>query len=43
MLADNLREAPWQEWFQRNSWVLGNQFVRALDERHIDTRHISDF
>ncbi|MBJ2154610.1 Shedu immune nuclease family protein [Variovorax sp. IB41] len=43
MLADDLREAPWQEWFQRNSWVLGSQFVRVLDERHIDTQHISDF
>lgn len=43
MLSQDLREAPWQEWFQRNSWVLGSQFVRVLDERHIDTQHISDF
>ncbi|NCT98292.1 MAG: DUF4263 domain-containing protein [Comamonadaceae bacterium] len=43
MLQDDLREAPWQEWFQRNSWVLGSQFVRVIDERHIDTQHISDF
>lgn len=43
MLSQNLREAPWQDWFQRNSWVLGSQFVRVLDERHIDTQHISDF
>lgn len=43
MLTRDLREAPWQEWFQRNNWVLGSQFVRVLDERHIDTQHISDF
>lgn len=43
MLSQNLREAPWQDWFQRNSWVLGSQFVRVLDDRHIDTQHISDF
>lgn len=43
MLSKNLTESPWQEWFQNNSWVLGSQFVRVLDERHIDTQHISDF
>lgn len=43
MLNGNLREAPWQAWFQQNSWVLGSQFVRVLDERSIDTQHISDF
>lgn len=43
MLSHDLREAPWQEWFLENSWVLGSQFVRVLDERHIDTQHISDF
>lgn len=43
MLSQNLVEAPWQQWFQRNSWVLGSQFVRVLDQRHIDTQHISDF
>jgi hypothetical protein len=43
MLSQNLRETEWQNWFQSNSWVLGSQFVRVLDERHIDTQHISDF
>lgn len=43
MLAEDLVESPWQNWFQRNNWVLGSQFVRVLDERHIDTEHISDF
>jgi Domain of unknown function (DUF4263) len=43
MLAQDLRESDWQRWFQSNSWVLGSQFVRILDERHIDVQHISDF
>ena len=43
MLTLDLREPDWQKWFQSNSWVLGSQFVRILDERHIDVQHISDF
>ncbi len=43
MLTQNLREPEWQRWFEANSWVLGSQFVRVLDERHIDIQHISDF
>ena len=38
MLTQNLREPAWQKWFQSNSWVLGSQFVRILDERHIDVQ-----
>lgn len=43
MLDHDLVEQRWQEWFQRNSWVLGSEFVRILDERRIDTQNISDF
>lgn len=43
MLADDLTEQPWQKWFEQNPWVLGTEFVRVLDERQIDTAHISDF
>ncbi len=43
MLTKDLVEAEWQKWFQSNSWVLGSQFVRILDERSIDTENISDF
>lgn len=43
MLNQDLREADWQQWFQANSWVMGSRFVRVLDERSIDTQHISDF
>jgi len=43
MLADDLKEQKWQEWFEQNSWVLGSEFVCILDERDIDTANISDF
>ena len=43
MLDEDLVEHDWQKWFQQNSWVLGSEFVRVLDERSIDTQNISDF
>ncbi len=43
MLAEDYKEQKWQDWFKTNSWVLGSEFVRVLDERQIDTQNISDF
>jgi len=43
MLLGNKNEQKWQKWFEENSWVLGSEFVRVLDERHIDVNNISDF
>jgi len=43
MLEADLVESNWQQWFENNSWVLGSEFVRVLDERTIDTKNISDF
>ena len=43
MLMEDRKETPWQTWFKENSWVLGSEFVRLLDERYIDVQHISDF
>lgn len=43
MLELNLPEPNWQKWFQANPWVLGTEFVRILDDRHIDTNNISDY
>ncbi|MFA5163002.1 MAG: Shedu immune nuclease family protein [Patescibacteria group bacterium] len=43
MLSDDLSEKVWQDWFKDNSWVLGTDFVKILDERHIDTSNISDY
>ena len=43
MLEQDLTENSWQSWFEANSWVLGTDFVKVLDERIIDTSNISDF
>ncbi len=43
MLNNNLVESNWQVWFEKNSWVLGSDFVRILDERSIDSQNITDF
>jgi len=43
MFKTDLVETNWQKWFENNSWVLGSDFVRILDERSIDTQNITDF
>jgi hypothetical protein len=43
MLQNDLVESNWQRWFEKNSWILGSEFVRILDERTIDTQNITDF
>lgn len=43
MLFQGLAEQEWQEWFEDNSWILGSEFVKILDERKIDSSHITDF
>ena len=43
MLNNDLKEPKWQKWFVENDWVLGSEFVRIIDERHIDVSDISDF
>ena len=43
MLDEDSVEHDWQKWLQQNSWVLGSEFVRVLDERSIDIQNIPDF
>jgi hypothetical protein len=43
MLYENLIEQKWQEWFKKNDWVLGSEFVKILDEREVDTSNITDY
>ncbi len=43
MLSANLTEHVWQAWLKNNSWILGSEFVKILDEREIDTANISDY
>ncbi len=42
-LTLNLVESEWQKWFKENQWVLGTEFVKILEERDIDTEHITDY
>lgn len=35
-------EEVWQQFFQENSWMLGSEVVRVLEDRHIDEESISD-
>ena len=43
MLEEDKVEHDWQAWFKGNSWVLGTDFVRVLDEREVDTDNIVDY
>ena len=36
-------EAYWQEWFERNKWVLGSEYLNILPERDIDVDDIADY
>jgi hypothetical protein len=38
-----LEEQRWQVWLKENSWVLGSEFVKVLDEREVDTANITDY
>jgi hypothetical protein len=43
MLESDLKENEWQKWFKDNSWILGSEFIKIIDERDIDTENISDY
>lgn len=36
-------ESFWQDWFSRNKWVLGSEYLNILPDRDIDTRDIADY
>lgn len=36
-------EAFWQDWFSRNKWVLGSDYLNILPERDIDAHDIADY
>ena len=42
-LGENRTESYWQNWFEENDWILGNEFVRVIDDRNIDTKNIADY
>lgn len=36
-------EAFWQNWFSRNKWILGSDYLNILPERDIDAHDIADY
>lgn len=42
-LDEEQSESFWQEWFTRNKWVLGSDYLNILPERDIDTHDIADY
>lgn len=36
-------ESFWQEWFNKNKWILGSEFLNILPERDIDVDDIADY
>lgn len=43
MLKTDCKEEIWQKWFEKNSWILGTDFVEILEDRRIDTHNIADY
>jgi len=41
-LAVGKNEEVWQKFFDRNSWILGSDFVEILDERVLDEDSVTD-
>ena len=41
-LAVGKNEEVWQKFFERNSWILGSDFVEILDERVLDEDSVTD-
>lgn len=41
-LAVGKNEEVWQKFFEKNSWILGSDFVEVLDERVLDEDSITD-
>ena len=36
-------ESHWQEWFEKNKWIIGSEFAKILDDRRIDVSNIADY
>jgi hypothetical protein len=43
LLLKSSSEQEWQQWFKQNSWVLGSEFIKIVEERAIDTENVADF
>lgn len=36
-------ESFWQDWFSKNKWFLGSEYLQIIDERHINLNNIADY
>lgn len=36
-------ESFWQDWFSKNKWVLGSEYLQIINERHINVDNIADY
>ena len=42
-ISSGYPETYWQDWFSRNKWVLGSEYLNILPERDIDVTDIADY
>lgn len=42
-IDENYTESYWQDWFEKNKWILGSEYLKILDERTIDSNNIADY
>ena len=42
-ISSGYPESYWQDWFSRNKWVLGSEYLNILPERDIDVTDIADY
>lgn len=42
-ISSGYSESYWQDWFSRNKWVLGSEYLNILPERDIDVTDIADY
>lgn len=43
LYKEDATENKWQQWFQKNNWVFGSDFISISEDRRIDVEHITDF
>ena len=42
-ILSNKPESFWQNWFGKQKWILGSDYIKILTDRTIDEHHIADY
>lgn len=42
-IESHYAESYWQQWFEKNKWILGSEYLNILPERDIDVNDIADY